>query len=307
MRILLLGATGFIGSAILSELAGAKHEVLALARSEAAERKLREDGAETVRGDLRNPREWSSAIIDVDAVVHAAVTWTDDMGEVDRQVIRQLMEQASRIKRRVRFLYTGGCWLYGRTGDSVATEDTPFNPIRSFAWMVENSAAVLAAPCFDANIVHPGMCYERDGGVFSRLMPEGGSMEVWGSADTRWPVVHKADLAAAYRLVLENAPAGESYNVCAEPGIRVGNVAAAIAKRFGVQEEPTVRSLADLIAEHGEWAEGPTLDQQMSSRKIRDSLGWRPVHTDAVSEMAQEEPLPHATSRPRNQAREKLR
>jgi hypothetical protein len=51
-----------------------------------------------------------------------------------------------------------------------------------------------------------------------------------------------------------------------------------------------------LIAEHGEWAEGPTLDQQMSSRKIRDSLNWQPIHTDAVREMAGEKSLPRATA-----------
>jgi nucleoside-diphosphate-sugar epimerase len=293
---LLLGATGFIGSATLSELLTAKHEVLALARSEAAEQALERKGARPVRGDLRNPQEWSNTIADVDAVIHLAVTWTEDMGDIDRQVIQALIEQASKANRRIRFLYTGGCWLYGRTGDLAATENSPFKPIRSFAWMVENSATVLAAPCFSANVLHPAMCYERDGGVFSRLMPRDGCIEVWGSVATRWPVVHKADLAAAYRLVLERAPAGESYNVSAEAGIRVGDVAAAIAGRFGVEKEPKVRTVPDLIVEHGEWAEGPTLDQQMSSRKIRDSLNWQPIHTDAVREMAGEKSLPRATA-----------
>ena len=286
MRTLLLGATGSVGGAVLPELLRAGHSVLALARSDTAEQQLAENGADVVRGDLRNPKEWSERIHEVDAVVHVAATFTDDMGDVDRGVVQELIAQGAKADRRIRFVYTGGVWLYGQTGDEVATEDTSFNPIPSFEWMVRNSAAVFNAPCFSANLIHPGMSYVRDGGVFSRLMPSDGRIEVWGSLDTRWPVVHRDDLASAYRLVLENGPSGESYNVCAEQGVRIGDVVNVIAKRLGVQTEPSVRSVADVTSEHGEWAVGPTLDQQMSSKKIRDSLGWEPLHTDVLSELA---------------------
>lgn len=286
MRVLLLGATGSIGGAVLPELLRAGHAVLALARSDAAELQLKTAGAEVVRGDLRHPTEWSASIHRVDAVIQVAATFTSDMGEIDRRVVEELIAQGRTAGRTIRFLYTGGTWLYGETGDAVASEDTPFNPIASFTWMVRNGKTILNAPCFSANIIHPGMCYVRDGGVFSRFMPKDGRIEVWGSLDTRWPLVHRDDLASAYRLVLENGPSGETYNVCAEQGVRVGDVVATMAKRFQVRSAPVVRSLADITAEHGDWAVGPTLDQQMSSRKIRDSLGWKPRHSDACALIA---------------------
>lgn len=285
MRILVLGATGFIGSAVLKNLIAAEHQVLALARSVEAQRQLSRQGATVARGDLRSPEAWSAAIHEVDAVIHVAATFSADMGDVDRKVVEELVAEGSKADRQIRFVYTGGVWLYGHTGDSIADEGTPFNPISGFTWMVENSAIVLGAPCFRANIVHPGMCYEKDGGVFSQFVPRNGLIEVWGSPDTRWPVVHKDDLATAYRLVVENAPPGESYNVCAQRSIRVGDVVSSIAERYGVEAEPWVRSIDDVVAEHGKWAIGPTLDQQMSSEKIMDLLGWQPIHTDAVSEM----------------------
>jgi len=130
------------------------------------------------------------------------------------------------------------------------------------------------------------MCYAGNGGVFSRFLPRNGQIEVWGSLDTRWPVVHRSDLAAAYRLVLERAPAGESYNVCAEQGIRVGDIVDAMSDIFEVTSKPLVRSVEEVIADQGPSALGPTLDQQMGSRKIRDSLGWSPVYTDAISQLA---------------------
>lgn len=286
MRILVLGGTGFVGGAVLSELYRSGHHVLALARSEEAEHRLTGAGAEVLRGDLRHPRQWAGAVREVDAVVHAAATFTRDMGEVDRGVIRALMNACQRSPHRVRFVYTGGVWLYGATGDSIATEETPFNPIPGFEWMVDNGAAVLNASCFAANVVHPGMSYVRDGGAFSRFASPDHPIEVWGSPDTRWPVVHREDLAHAYRLVLERAPAGESYNVSAEVGVRVGDLVAAAARRHGLRADPVVRTAADVVTEHGQPALGPTLDQQMSSQKISEQLGWTPSHTDAVAEMS---------------------
>ncbi|WP_405237009.1 NAD-dependent epimerase/dehydratase family protein [Lentisalinibacter orientalis] len=286
MRVLLLGATGFIGSAILREFLAAGHGVVALARTASAAERPGRAGAEVVRGDLREPERWAAIVRDVDAVIHAAATFTADMGEVDRAAVRSLIENAMGADRRIRFIYTGGVWLYGETGDSIATEETPFAPIAAFDWMVRNSAEVLSAPCFEANVVHPGICYVRDGGAFSRLLPERGRIVVWGSLQTRWPLVHRDDLARAYRLVLEHGAAGASYNVCAEEGVQVGDVVAAIAKRHAIRTPPLERPLEQVVKEHGAWAVGPTLDQRMSSRRIRETLGWMPAHTDAVAEMS---------------------
>lgn len=285
MRVLMLGATGFIGSAILTELLEHGHSILALVRSNAADQQLVSRGVGVVRGDLREPEKWSKYIHEVDAVIHAAATFTDDMGEVDRRVIEELVAQAQHSPKSIRFVYTGGVWLYGETGDHVATEDTPLNPISSFTWMSENSKYLLSTACFNTNIIHPGMVYVRDGGVFSSLVPNDGRIEVWGSLETRWPLVHRNDLASAYRIVLEKGIRGESYNVCAEKGVRISSITNVIARRFDLKSNPLVRTVDEVIAEHGEWAEGPTLDQQMSSEKIL-KLGWRPKYTDAVAELS---------------------
>lgn len=286
MKVLILGATGLIGSAITDDLVRHGHQVLALARSPVAEEALSVKNVDIVRGDLRDPGSWSDRIGAVEAVIHVAATFSDDMGAVDHKVVAALIASAQAGRTKTRFLYTGGCWLYGETGDHVADEKTPFKPINAFSWMVDNSRLVLEADCFETMILHPGMVYDRDGGAVGRFVSEAqtsGRLEVWGSLETRWPVVHSSDVASAYRLVLEKGVPGTSYNIAAQEGVVVGQIAQAVAHRFGLTAEPDVRGLDDIVAEQGDWAVGPTLDQQMSGQTLRETLGWKPVRTDILS------------------------
>ncbi len=288
MRVFVLGASGTIGTPIVDELIRHDHHVVALARSDATERTLRNQKADVVRGDLRTPHEWAHIVREVDAVIHVAATFSDDMGEVDRKLVEALLGEAEQADRTIRFVYTGGCWLFGETNDRVADETSPFHPIPPFAWMVDNASLVLAAPNVEAMIVHPAMVYSREGGVLTRFITSAedkGRVDVWGSPDTRWPVVHRTDLAAAYRLVLERGAASQSYCVAAERGVRVGGIAHALTQRFGLAEAPLVRPRAEVIAEQGAWAAGPMLDQQMSGQKTMDAFGWTPAYTDVLAEI----------------------
>ena len=289
MRILILGATGYIGSAVLKDLIEHHHSVLALARTAKAEKYLAEMGAQVLPGDIRAPQAWSHAIRQVDAVIHLAVTFSADMGEVDRGLVEALTEEALKGSRTIRFLYTGSCWLYGETGERVASEDSPFNPLPAFSWMLENFRTLLAAPCFDGICLHPAMVYDRDGGAVARFLSgakETGTIEVTGSLKTRWPLVHRKDLARAYRLALTEAVPGEAYNLAAEQGVPVGEIVRVIARRFGVRRATLLRSVPDVVAELGTWAAGLALDQQMCAEKARATLGWRPQKTDALRELA---------------------
>ena len=55
MKILVTGATGFIGAAVARQLSQQHHEVLALSRSDAAAAKLRVAGLTPVAGDFAVP------------------------------------------------------------------------------------------------------------------------------------------------------------------------------------------------------------------------------------------------------------
>ena len=191
---------------------------------------------------------------------------------------------------RARFIYTGGCWQFGATGEEAATEASPFDPLPAFAWMVPHLQRVLASPDIDGIVIHPAMVYAGAGGAFRRFAREAierDAIRVVGSEAVRWALVHSDDLAALYAAALERAPKGGSYIGASIEAMPIGRIARAFARRFGTaRQEPDIISREAIAAELGDWARGYALDQRLSGAKARRELGWQPKHLDPEAEIA---------------------
>jgi nucleoside-diphosphate-sugar epimerase len=291
MRVLVLGGTGSIGTSVVGALLSRQHEVVALARSESAEDRLTSQGAEPLRGDLRQPEVWADAAESVDAIIQVAGDFTADAGMVGRNLISTVLRRLSARTRTAlpTYIYTGGCWLYGGTGDHVATEESPFNAPAEWAWSIDHMKMVLGASHVRGILIHPAMVYERDGGVlaqFHRDLLILGRVRIFGDESVRWPMVHRSDIGALYSLALERAPRGASYNGAAVDSVTVGALTRAIAQRAGAPSEPLIRPIEEAVAEFGEWARGYAIDQRMSGAKARRDLGWLPAHTDPIADIS---------------------
>src|SRR5258708_18040692 len=72
MKILVTGATGFIGGAVARKLFQQGHQVVAMSQTEDAFAKLRAEGMTPVVGDFANPASLAAPVTEVDAVVNLA-------------------------------------------------------------------------------------------------------------------------------------------------------------------------------------------------------------------------------------------
>lgn len=294
MKVLVLGGSGFIGTAVTEELLAAGYDVIALARSRISAAKLERQGCRILSGDIRAPQAWLSELGksgDVpDAVVHMATDFTPDMAAVEDALLEALLDFLARFtSAKARFLITGGCWDYGDRGDDVILEDSPFDPPADFAWMVTSRERLIAAEHVTGLVLHPAMVYDGEGSVLANFFADaraGRPIRLVGKEGLRWPVVHRKDLAQLYRLILEKGERGYDYHGAAEAGVSVSAIAEAIAGRFGVSPPFERIPLADFLAEKGSWASGYAFDQIVPARLAKERLGWRPHHVDLLAELA---------------------
>jgi len=260
--------------------------VTCLVRTSRAENIVRNAGFDTIRGDITKPEQWIGAVKEFDSVIPVAITWSDDMAEVDQRLTTMLLDALATPTRAKAIIYTSGCWVYGNTADHVATESSAHDSLPAFSWGSDTARQVQDNNTVRGMVILPAMVYERDGGVFDHMIADAHELEhirIIGSEKTRWPLVHREDLATLYALMLESGKPGSIYNGAAIDGIEISKIAAALSTRYGLTRAPEVMSVSDAISEFGSWAGGFALDQQMSGEKAKRELGWAPRHTDVLA------------------------
>lgn len=109
MKVFVTGASGFLGSALVSRLVSDGHAVTALLRSENGRSALESKGASVVVGTLTEPPAWENALRDMDAVVHCAapVEFWGKWENFERDIVTasvSLLAAANRCKVK-RYIY----------------------------------------------------------------------------------------------------------------------------------------------------------------------------------------------------------
>lgn len=290
MKVFLTGATGFIGSAIAKELIENGYTVLGLARNEAAEAKLISAGVTPYHGDMTDPQSLIEGAKQADAVINAGTAMQNpmDRGNIETNAVRVILEALHGTNKP--FIYTSDQLIYGDTGNIIANEDTPLNPPPFIAWRVELEKEILNSveQGVKAMIVRPVAVYGYNAGamtMFIHAAKEQGAAYYVGDGTARWSVVHVADLARLYRLMLENSTAGTLLCASAEPSVSMKELMTAIGQAAGV---PT-RSVSLEEAKQGIQLVLPpdffTQSLQISAEGARSTLGWKTQAPSVIEEL----------------------
>jgi nucleoside-diphosphate-sugar epimerase len=293
MRFFITGGTGLIGSAVVAELLGNGHTVLALARSDASALAAEAAGAEPLRGGLADLDVLRAGVAAADGVIHLA--FANDFSSPEA-VAKAVAEEGAALA-------TLGEELIGSDRPLVTCSGTPFVPGRASteADLVPTEGPVagrgravtavlgLAARGVRSTAVRlPRTVHNQGTGGFAGLLTviarQTRVSGYPGDGAQRWPAVHALDAAVLFRLALEQAEPGTSWHAVADEGDPVRDIAAVIGRRLGVPAESvpaeTYGPLGPIFA----------ADQPATAVLTRQALGWEPKHPSLLEDLENIQP-----------------
>ena len=277
MKVLVTGATGYIGSVVCEFLQKAGHQAVGLARSEQTAQLLESRGHQAVRGSLSDSAGLWAAAATADGVIHAAMDVGPSAGTTDRAAVAALVEALAGTGRAL--IYTSGVWVMGNTKGQLKGEVSALAAPPLVAWRPAVEELVLDARERGVKgvVLRPGMVFGRNGGAVAGFFQDArtlGLVRVVGNGENHWSTIHVDDLADLYVRAVTNPPAGELFIACGGMPQPVGKIARAVAKACGLDGKVEMIPVDAARAQMGPLADCLAMDCKAGSTKAARYFGW---------------------------------
>lgn len=286
MRILVTGASGFIGHALCAQLLQKGHDLGALVRRDGSQ----PAGTRALSGDLSDRARLSELLAGErpQCVIHLAAEIASQRSkhkihEVNVEGTARLLDACTAL--------AGGEPAAGPplvfasavvTGDArcaLLSEETPL-PVQTHYGRSKQEGERLVLSCgLPAVVVRPSHVYGPGGWYVGELVAQlrrPGRFAVIGFGKNLWDVVHVDDVAAALVLAAERAAPGSIYHVADDEPITFYDFTALTAQRLGIGAPRRIPvALARLVAGRN-GVDAVVRSVRSSNAKVKRELQWRP-------------------------------
>ncbi len=246
MTILVTGATGFLGSALVTELVKQDQPVRVLVRDEQKARQQFGEAVSIVRGEITDATQVQQAVEGANIIYHfvGRLYHPSVPAELYREThvegTRIILEACKGQSQLTRFVHCSTTGVHGETGKTPATEDAPFAPTNPYeATKLEGELLTLKAhkeQGLPVSVVRPGLVYGPGDlhllGFFSSIKK--GLFRVIDNGTAMLHPIYIDDMNDAFLLAAERPEAiGHSYNIAGARAVSIRELSTAIAHSMG--------------------------------------------------------------------------
>ncbi|MBO0767828.1 MAG: GDP-mannose 4,6-dehydratase [Solirubrobacterales bacterium] len=287
MRVLITGASGFVGSWLARACADAGDEVFGISRSGAV------TAGTGLALDLTDADSLGAAIVKIkpDAVYHLSAlshvgrSWEDPAATLASNVGGDvnLLEALRRLAPAAKVVWASSCELYGRAASLPVPESAPAAPTNPYA-VSKTAGDMLAGVYADAHGLHvlrvrpfnhvgPGQLPIF---IVSSLAHQAAQAKrtgvskleiVTGNPDTRRDYTDVRDVCAAYRALLDAEPG--VYNVAQGHSVSARELVALVAELIAPIE-------VSHVVDPGKVRAHEVMDHRGDASKLTAATGWQP-------------------------------
>ncbi len=287
MRVLVTGASGFIGGVVCRQLLAADHDVAALVRRPGTE----PPGTAPIAGKLDAEGGLSDplALARPDCVVHLAAEIASQRHaarviEVNVGGTRRLLDACLSLSPEKpaagpRFVFASTV-VTGDPHGALLTEESSLPVETPYGRSKQECERMVLESGLPAVVIRPSHVYGPGGWYGEELVPrlrQPGRFAVIGSGENLWDVVHVEDVASAILLAIsEEAANGRIYHVADDAPISFYDFMALTASELGVGRPRRIPApLARLVAGSNA-VDAVVRSARSSNARIKQELGWEP-------------------------------
>ena len=303
MRILVTGATGFIGYRLCEQLVEAGHEVFGLVRTAKGAERL-PDRVTPVPGDIVSEKRLVHAfeVAKPDAVAHLAARTAleTDAALLQRTNVdgTRAVVAASKAAGVKRFVFMSTV-VVGRPKGATLTEDQPLEPTTAYGRSKMEAEEIvldeLISEGISAAIIRPSHVY-GPGGWYKSIVDDIRKRRflIPGDGDNLWDVVHVDDVASATKLLLEADDESVSdaiFHVVDDEPVTMNQFIAETCVRIGRRLPRHVPAMAARLVRGSGPVDAAIRSAKSTNARLKDRLGWAPqfpTYRDGVTPVVTE-------------------
>lgn len=248
MKILIIGATGFIGRKLAEELASAGHEVTGLSRNPRVEGQQLQGGGLLSHWDGKSLATLKDHLKDKSGVVNLAgenigsAIWTKSrkkkLSESRTGTGRLLSDAILMLENKPAFLVQASAsGFYGYRTNEWADENSPKGDgfLAELTMLWESSVADLHPVGVRTVFIRTGIVLGKNGGIMKKLLLPfrfyAGTILGSGNQWVSW--IHIDDLVRAIHFLIQNPQSSGPYNLVSPMPVTMAVLVKEIAKATG--------------------------------------------------------------------------